>query len=204
VLLDRSAAVSASGGRHRGGPIGPPPPRDAGESGAISPRVTTSRSRVALPDVIADVERMLKRWQVHVTTRAISGSQSERDARVDLATRSSRCTTPSSRRGGPHGGQRDRATHPVWLGAKFGLPADSTASFTSGGAEANLSALVVALTRAFPALRRTRTRSASRAADRLPDGGSPPLVQQDRPHDRAWTPRDPDGGDRRRLPDGSR
>ena len=38
----------------------------------------------------------------------------------------------------------------AWLSAKFGLPADATATFTSGGTEANLSAVVVALTRAFP------------------------------------------------------
>jgi glutamate/tyrosine decarboxylase-like PLP-dependent enzyme len=37
-----------------------------------------------------------------------------------------------------------------WLAGKFGLPADSIATFTSGGTEANLSAVVVALTRAFP------------------------------------------------------
>src|SRR2546428_6107888 len=39
----------------------------------------------------------------------------------------------------------------AWLAGKFGLPATSAASFTSGGAEANLSAVIVALTRAFPA-----------------------------------------------------
>src|SRR5690348_11329462 len=38
----------------------------------------------------------------------------------------------------------------AWLGAKFGFPATARASFTTGGAEANLSAVVVALTRAFP------------------------------------------------------
>ena len=37
-----------------------------------------------------------------------------------------------------------------WLAAKFGLPANAIAAFTSGGAEANLSAVIVALTRAFP------------------------------------------------------
>jgi glutamate/tyrosine decarboxylase-like PLP-dependent enzyme len=37
-----------------------------------------------------------------------------------------------------------------WLAGKFGLPADALATFTSGGAEANLSAVIVALTRAFP------------------------------------------------------
>src|SRR5256886_6739918 len=49
-----------------------------------------------------------------------------------------------------HAGERER--HSLsWLGGKLGRAADSTASFTSGGAEANLSAVVVALTRAFPA-----------------------------------------------------
>jgi glutamate/tyrosine decarboxylase-like PLP-dependent enzyme len=38
----------------------------------------------------------------------------------------------------------------AWLAEKFGLPQDSIATFTSGGTEANLSAVVVALTRAFP------------------------------------------------------
>src|SRR5206468_11564025 len=38
----------------------------------------------------------------------------------------------------------------AWLSGKFGFPADAVASFTSGGAEANLSAVIVALTRAFP------------------------------------------------------
>jgi glutamate/tyrosine decarboxylase-like PLP-dependent enzyme len=37
-----------------------------------------------------------------------------------------------------------------WLTAKFGLPAETAATFTSGGTEANLSAVTVALTRAFP------------------------------------------------------
>jgi len=38
----------------------------------------------------------------------------------------------------------------AWLAGKFGLPATTMASFTSGGAESNLSAVIVALTRAFP------------------------------------------------------
>jgi glutamate/tyrosine decarboxylase-like PLP-dependent enzyme len=36
-----------------------------------------------------------------------------------------------------------------WLAGKFGLPGKTAASFTTGGAEANLSAVIVALTRAF-------------------------------------------------------
>jgi glutamate/tyrosine decarboxylase-like PLP-dependent enzyme len=38
----------------------------------------------------------------------------------------------------------------MWLASKFGLPSDTAAHFTTGGAEANLSAVVVALTRACP------------------------------------------------------
>ena len=41
-----------------------------------------------------------------------------------------------------------------WLKQKFGLPDTAIANFTSGGAESNLSAVVVALTRAFPDLLR--------------------------------------------------
>jgi glutamate/tyrosine decarboxylase-like PLP-dependent enzyme len=37
-----------------------------------------------------------------------------------------------------------------WFVEKFGLPEDSIATFASGGSEANFSAVVVALTRAFP------------------------------------------------------
>ena len=36
------------------------------------------------------------------------------------------------------------------LADRFGLPATAAANFTTGGAEANLSAVIVALTRAFP------------------------------------------------------
>src|ERR1700723_2075409 len=38
----------------------------------------------------------------------------------------------------------------AWLAAKFGFPPSVAANFTSGGAESNLSAAIVALTRAFP------------------------------------------------------
>jgi hypothetical protein len=37
-----------------------------------------------------------------------------------------------------------------WLAGKFGFPSDASANFTTGGAESNLSAAIVALTRAFP------------------------------------------------------
>jgi glutamate/tyrosine decarboxylase-like PLP-dependent enzyme len=38
----------------------------------------------------------------------------------------------------------------AWLAGKFGLPTDTVSNFTSGGGEANFSAVVVALTRTFP------------------------------------------------------
>jgi glutamate/tyrosine decarboxylase-like PLP-dependent enzyme len=37
-----------------------------------------------------------------------------------------------------------------WLTGKFSLPTTAFANFTNGGTESNLSAVVVALTRAFP------------------------------------------------------
>jgi hypothetical protein len=46
-----------------------------------------------------------------------------------------------------------------WLTEKFGLPPETIATFTSGGTEANLSAIVVGFTQAFPGLRRIRTAS---------------------------------------------
>src|SRR5437764_344615 len=52
----------------------------------------------------------------------------------------------------------------AWLMGKFGFPADAIASFTSGGAEANLSAVIVALTRAFPEYGERGLRSLSASA----------------------------------------
>src|SRR6266481_3206153 len=84
-------------------------------NGPVSPDVTPQEIReyltsrydftkpTALEDVVADVEQMLRTWQVQVT-------------------------------------------HPRY----FGLPGNAAANFTNGGAESNLSAVVVGLTRAFP------------------------------------------------------
>src|SRR5258708_1402373 len=49
----------------------------------------------------------------------------------------------------PAGNEIERHTL-GWLAAKFGLPGDSMATFTGGGSEANLSAVAVALSHAFP------------------------------------------------------
>src|SRR6185436_15985947 len=51
----------------------------------------------------------------------------------------------------------------AWLAGKFGLPQATSASFTTGGAEANLSAVIVALTRAFPEYGEKGLRSLSQA-----------------------------------------
>jgi glutamate/tyrosine decarboxylase-like PLP-dependent enzyme len=51
----------------------------------------------------------------------------------------------------------------AWLAGKFGLPASTSATFTTGGAEANLSAVIVALTRAFPQYGESGLRSISSA-----------------------------------------
>ena len=107
---------------------------------------------MALGDVIADVELMLKKWQVHVThpryfglfnpsvtLASIAGDMLAAMYNPQLATW----------RTSPAANEIERHTL-GWLTGKFGLPADSAANFTTGGAEANLSAVIVALTRAFP------------------------------------------------------
>src|SRR5947208_9768427 len=134
-------------------------------SGPIVPTVTPQEIRsyltsrydfgkpLALDDVIADVERMLQRWQVHVTHPRYFGlfNPSVTLASIVADTLVAMYNPQlATWRTSPAANEIERHTL-AWLGAKFGLPADSTASFTSGGAEANLSAVVVALTRAFPA-----------------------------------------------------
>jgi len=133
-------------------------------AGPIVPRVTPDEIRrdlasrydftnpLALPDVIA-VERMLQRWQVHVTHPRYFGlfNPSVTLASIVADTLVAMYNPQlATWRTSPAANEIERHTL-SWLGAKFGLPADSAASFTSGGAEANLSAVVVALTRAFPA-----------------------------------------------------
>src|SRR5438552_1793422 len=110
------------------------------------------RTPLALDDVAADVERMLQRWQVHVThpryfglfnpsvtLASIVGDTLAAMYNPQLATWR---TSPAANEIEGHS--------LAWLTGKLGFPAESAASFTSGGAEANLSAVVVALTRAFP------------------------------------------------------
>jgi len=107
----------------------------------------------ALDDVVSDVESMLRRWQVHVTHPRYFGlfNPSVTFASVvgDLLTAMYNPQLATWRTS-PAANEIERHTL-GWLAAKLGLPADAIATFTSGGAEANLSAVIVALTRAFPA-----------------------------------------------------
>jgi glutamate/tyrosine decarboxylase-like PLP-dependent enzyme len=105
-----------------------------------------------LEQVIADVEKMLRTWQVQVThpryfglfNPSVTFSSVVADTLVAMYN-----PQLANWRTSPAANEMERHTL-SWLGAKFGLPEDAIAMFTSGGTEANLSAVVVALTRAFP------------------------------------------------------
>src|SRR5437016_572596 len=134
------------------------------ENGPIVPNVTPQEIRrylashydftkpVALDDVVADVEHMLRTWQVQVTHPRYFGlfNPSVTLASIVADTLVAMYNPQlATWRTSPAANELERHTL-AWLARKFGLPAESAASFTSGGAEANLSAVVVALTRAFP------------------------------------------------------
>src|SRR5438552_10217159 len=105
-----------------------------------------------LDDVIADAEEMLRTWQVHVTHPRYFGlfNPSVTPAAVVGDTLTAMYNPQlATWRTSPAANEIERHTL-AWLAGKFGLPAATSASFTSGGAEANLSAVIVALTRAFP------------------------------------------------------
>src|SRR5438552_5886054 len=107
---------------------------------------------LALDDAGADVEQMLRRWQVHVTHPRYFGlfNPSVTPASVVGDTLAAMYNPQlATWRTSPAANEIERHTL-AWLAAKLGLPADAHANFTSGGAEANLSAVIVALTRAFP------------------------------------------------------
>jgi len=118
---------------------------------------------LALDDVSADVERMLRTWQVQVTHPRYFGLF---NPSVTLASIVGDTLVAmynpqlATWRTSPAANEIERHTL-AWLAGKFGFAADAVASFTNGGAEANLSAVVVALTRAFPAYGELGLRSLS-------------------------------------------
>jgi glutamate/tyrosine decarboxylase-like PLP-dependent enzyme len=102
--------------------------------------------------VVADVEKMLRTWQVQVThpryfglfNPSVTLASVIADALVAMYN-----SQLANWRTSPAGNEMERHTL-QWLAARFGLPPENLATFTSGGTEANLSAVIVALTRAFP------------------------------------------------------
>ncbi|HEX4020606.1 MAG TPA: pyridoxal-dependent decarboxylase [Acidobacteriaceae bacterium] len=107
---------------------------------------------IAMDEVVADVEQMLRTWQVQVTHPRYFGlfNPSVTLASVIADTLVAMYNPQlASWRTSPAANEIERHTL-GWLTAKFGLPTDTLATFTNGGSEANFSAVVVALTRAFP------------------------------------------------------
>lgn len=132
--------------------------------GPIVPDVTAEQIRahlvsrydftrsVAIDEVVADVEEMLQKWQVQVTHPRYFGlfNPSVTLASVIAETLVAMYNPQLANwRTSPAANEIERHTL-GWLVEKFGLPDDSIATFTSGGTEANVSAVVVALTHAFP------------------------------------------------------
>src|SRR3984885_3434651 len=126
-------------------------------NGPILPTVTAEEIRVyltsrydfhqALPleGVIADVEKMLRTWQVQVTHPRYFGlfNPSVTLASVVADTLVAMYNPQLANwRTSPAANEMERHTL-SWLAGRFGLPRESVATFTSGGMEANLSAAVV-------------------------------------------------------------
>ena len=110
------------------------------------------RAPLPLDKVASDVEDMMRRWHVQVTHPRYFGlfNPSVHIAAV-VADALVAAYNPqlATWRTSPAANEIERHTL-AWLAGKFGLPEESVANFTTGGAEANLSAVVVALTRACP------------------------------------------------------
>jgi len=107
---------------------------------------------MALEDVAVDVQEMMRKWHVQVTHPRYFGlfNPSVTLASVVADTLVAMYNPQlATWRTSPAANEIERHTL-AWLAEKFGLPATASANFTTGGAEANLSAVIVALTRAFP------------------------------------------------------
>lgn len=132
--------------------------------GPIVPSVTAEQIRshlasrydftrtIAIDDVIADVEEMLRNWQVQVTHPRYFGLFNPSVTLASVVADSLVAMfNPqlANWRTSPAANEIERHTL-AWLSGKFGLPEESIATFTAGGTEANLSAVVVALTHSFP------------------------------------------------------
>ena len=133
-------------------------------SGPIVPQVSLDEIRghlcsrygfdkaMDLADVVADVERMLREWQVQVTHPRYLGlfNPSVTFASVMADTLVAMYNPQLANwRTAPAANEIERHTL-QWLAQKFGLSKDSIGVFTSGGMEANHSAVVCGLTHKFP------------------------------------------------------
>jgi glutamate/tyrosine decarboxylase-like PLP-dependent enzyme len=131
--------------------------------GPIVPQVTVEEIRdylssryrfgeaMDLEDVIADVERMLQHWQVQVTHPRYFGlfNPSVTLASVVADTLVAMYNPQLANwRTAPAANEMERHTL-GWLAGKFGISKDGIANFTSGGMEANYSAVVCGLTHKF-------------------------------------------------------
>lgn len=106
----------------------------------------------SLNEIAADVERMLRKWQVQVTHPRYFGlfNPSVTVASIVGDTMAAMYNPQlATWRTSPAPNEIERHTL-SWLARKFGFPDGSAVNFTSGGAEANFSAVIVALSRAFP------------------------------------------------------
>lgn len=135
------------------------------DAGPIYPHVTAEEIRgylaskydfshpIPLEIAAADVENMLRCWQVQVTHPRYLGLFNPSVSLASVAAEALVATyNPqlAAWRTAPAANEIERHTL-GWLAAKFGLPPETSASFTNGGAEANLSAVIAALTHVFPA-----------------------------------------------------
>ena len=110
------------------------------------------RNENPLDEVIQDAERMLRNWQVQVTHPRYLGLFNPAVTLPSVIAETLVAMYNSQLANWAHlsaGNEIERHTL-GWLAGKFGLPSESIATFTSGGSEANLSAVTVALSHAFP------------------------------------------------------
>jgi glutamate/tyrosine decarboxylase-like PLP-dependent enzyme len=110
------------------------------------------QNELPLDEVVQDAERMLRMWQVQVTHPRYLGLFNPAVTLPSvIAETLVAMYNPqlANWRTSPAGNEIERHTL-GWLAGKFGLPEDAIATFTTGGTEANLSAVTVALSHAFP------------------------------------------------------
>jgi glutamate/tyrosine decarboxylase-like PLP-dependent enzyme len=132
--------------------------------GPITPTVTASEIQayllsrfdfsepVDLNSAVCDIEQMMRRWQVQVThpryfglfNPSVTVASVVADVLVAMYN-----PQLASWRTSPAANEIEKYTL-GWFKRKFGLPENAAATFTSGGAESNLSAVIVGLTHQFP------------------------------------------------------